>query len=223
MAKQRILVCPVCGETQKETSICRVCNNSLDSDGLLYAEGAIGPWWVRDKERPFFPGMTYDQLAEMAKNGEIERHTIIRGPTTRQLWKVARRVPGISHLLERCHSCGEHVKPEDRTCGACHAQFLKYQDRNNLGVDTAQPSTGEIDGMSSFLSDAQILDTQSTPLTLPTAPTPPPRNDNDDIGSPQFHSLQRKVAQGTRTVRILSVCLVLCVIALIFAIVMCMS
>jgi hypothetical protein len=156
----------------------------------------------------------------MAKNGEIERHTIIRGPTTRQLWKVARRVPGISHLLERCHSCGEHVQPEDRTCGGCGAQFLKYQDRNNFGVDSAQPTAGKIDGMSSFLSDEQILDTQSTPLTLPTAPPPSQHSEDESIGSPQFHSLQRKVQQGTRTVRILSVCVVLCVIALFFTVLM---
>ena len=219
MAKQRILVCPVCGETQQETSVCRACSNSLDTDGLLYAEGSIGPWWVRDKDHPFSPGMTYDHLAELIQTGKVERHTIIRGPTTRQLWKVARRVPGISHLLERCHSCGEHVDINSRHCGACNAQFLSYRDRNNFGVDIALPSEGKIDGMSSFLSDSAILDTQSTPLTLPKTPESIQQSKDDSIGSPQFHALQRKVQQSSRRVKILTVSLTICIIALIFVIV----
>jgi len=220
MAKQRILVCPVCGETQQETSVCRACENSLDTDGLLYAEGSIGPWWVRNKEHPFAPGMTYDHLADMIKRGEVQKHTIIRGPTTRQLWKVARRVPGIAHLVERCHNCGEHVESRARQCESCQAQFLTYRDRNNFGVDTALPPEGSIDGMSSFLSDTVILDTQSTPLTLPKPAFTNNPDREDTIGSPQFNLLQRKVQQGSRTIRILSVCLTLSVIALIFAIVM---
>lgn len=167
MAKQRILVCPVCGETQQETSECNSCKSSLDTDGLLHAEGSIGPWSIRNPDSPFLPGMTYDHLAELARRGEVELHTILRGPTTRQLWKVARRVPGIAHILGRCHSCGEHVEAQDRSCKACNTPFHTYRDRNNFGVDLAVPPEGKVDGMSSFLSDSSILDTQSTPLTLP--------------------------------------------------------
>lgn len=220
MAKQRILVCPVCGETQQETSVCRVCSNSLDTDGLLYAEGSIGPWWVRDKNQPFLPGMTYDHLAEMANTGKLERHSIIRGPTTRQLWKVARRVPGIAHLLGRCHHCGEHVESKARHCESCNTQFLTYRDRNNFGVDTALPSEGKIDGMSSFLSDTSILDTVSTPLTLPPTSDLSNRGAEESIGSPLFHSLQRKVQQQARTIRILSITLTICVIVLLFTVFM---
>tara|TARA_B100000959_G_C14991691_1_gene628222 strand:+ start:456 stop:1160 length:705 start_codon:yes stop_codon:yes gene_type:complete len=219
MTKQRILVCPICGETQNETSECRVCSNSLDVDGLLFAEGGIGPWWVRDEEHPFQPGMTYDLISEMAKNGKIELHTIIRGPTTRQLWKVARRVPGISHLLGRCYSCGEHVEPKDRRCVTCETAFLSYRDRNNLGVDIARPSEGKVDGMSSFLSDTSILDTHSTPLSLPKVSESSNNSKDDSVGSPQFHSLQRRIQQSARTIRILSVFLTLSIIALIITIV----
>jgi RNA polymerase subunit RPABC4/transcription elongation factor Spt4 len=219
MAKQRILVCPVCGETQEETSICRLCENALDADGLLCAEGSIGPWWVRDKKHPFAPGMTYDHLVALVNTGEVGRHAILRGPTTRQLWKVARRVRGIAHLVGRCHNCGEHIENKARQCPACQAPFLTYKDRNNFGVDISLPPEGSIDGMSSFLSDTVILDTLSTPLTLPKAPASNPDRE-DSVGSPQFNALQRRVQQGSRTIRILAVCLTICVIALIFAIVM---
>jgi len=220
MTKQRILVCPVCGETQNETSKCKACDNSLDSEGLLFSEAGIGPWWIRDCDHPFLPGMTYDHLAEMANIGTIERHTIIRGPTTRQFWKVARKVPGIAHLLGRCHSCGEHVEPQARMCEACDAHFLAYRDRNNLGIDAATPSEGKVEGMSSFLSDASILETQSTPLTLPRRSDVSSPSKEGAVGSPQFHSLERKIQQSSRTIRVLSVLLTISIIALIFTIVL---
>jgi hypothetical protein len=218
MAKQRILVCPICGETQQETSVCKVCSSSLDADGLLHAEGSIGPWWARDQQSPFSPGMTYDHIAELARRGDIERHTILRGPTTRQLWKVARRVPGIAHILGRCHNCGEHVDPHARACDACNVPFLTFRDRNNFGVDVTVPSEGKFDGMSSFLSDTSILDTQSTPLTLPTRSEESKHAVEEGIGSPQFHALQRKLRQGGRTIKMLSIALTICFIALVFVV-----
>ena len=70
-----------------------------------------------------------------------------------------------------------------------------------------------------FLSDTAILDTQSAPLTLPKTPETTQGVNDDSIGSPQFHALQRKVQQSGRSIKILSASLTICVIALIFAIV----
>ena len=203
--------------------MCRVCSTLLDTNGLLLAEGAIGPWWVREEELTFRPGITYDNLAELALSGKITLQTIVRGPTTRQLWKVARRVKGLSHLLGRCHNCGEHVSPDDRTCDGCNAQFLKFTDRNNLGLELGAPPKGEASGMSSFLSDAEIFDTQSTPLTLPPktqvqqAPESVETNEAEEsveesVGSPQFRSLQRRLEQGKRRVLVLTISLIIALI-----------
>jgi hypothetical protein len=221
MAKQRILVCPICGETQPEIKMCRVCMVLLEPYGLLLAEGAIGPWWVRNEDLTFRPGITYDNLSALALTGKITLQSIVRGPTTRQLWKVARRVKGLSHLLGRCHNCGEHVSPKDRTCNSCDVQFLKYLDRNNMGLELGAPPKGETGGISSFLSDESIFDTQSTPLTLPSKPESQQVTDNeplkDDasqetIGSPQFRALQRRLEQGRRRVLALSISLIIALI-----------
>ena len=214
MSKQRILVCPICGVAQKETSVCRSCETPLDANGLLHAEGAVGPWWIRDTNRPFCPGMTYDHMVAMARKGEIERHSLLRGPTTRQLWTVARHVPGIAHILGRCHKCDMHVERKTRSCPKCNVPFLAYRDRNNLGLDNSDPSEGEIDGMSSFLNDTSIMDTLSTPMALPDYEQSETTGTDDSVGSPQFRSVQRKLEQRERTVRILAVSLVICVIAL---------
>ena len=213
MAKQRILVCPICGETQPETNVCRGCSTLLEPDGLLLAEGGFGPWWIRNEGLFFRPGITYEQLADLAKKGIIDLQTIVRGPTTRQLWKVARRVQGIAHLLGRCHRCGEHVQSTDLSCGACATPFLRYPDRNNLGLEMGMPSKGEPSGLSSFLSDAEIMETQSTPLTLPKVVQQQSNGDGsqaeaESVGSPQFRALQRQLEKGKRRNLVLSVALV---------------
>ncbi|MEE2912763.1 MAG: hypothetical protein VX436_03055 [Planctomycetota bacterium] len=219
MTKQRILVCPICGETQRETSVCCSCETSLDPNGLLHAEGAVGPWWVRNEEQPFCPGMTYDHIVAMARKGEFERHSLVRGPTTRQLWTVARHVPGIAHILGRCHKCDAHVSPKTRPCPECKAPFLAYRDRNNLGLDNSDPSEGEIDGMSSFLNDTSILDTMSAPLTLPNLEQSEEPSIDSSVASPEFRSIQRRLEQSKRTGRILGISLIICVIMLIISLI----
>jgi len=220
MAKQRILVCPICGETQPEIKACRVCKTLLNSGGLLLAEGRMGPWWVRNEDLTFRPGITYDNLSALALTGKITLQSIVRGPTTRQLWKVARRVKGLSHLLGRCHNCGEHVSPKDRACDSCDVQFLKYPDRNNMGLELGAPPKGETSGISSFLSDESIFDTQSTPLTLPSKSESQKATGNESlkeaseesVGSPQFRALQRRLEQGKRRVLTLTISLIIALI-----------
>ena len=77
--------------------------------------------------------------------------------------------------------------------------------------------------MSSFLSDAEIFDTQSTPLTLPPkaqvqqVPESVKSNQAEEsaeesVGSPQFRSLQRRLEQGKRRVLALSILLIIALI-----------
>ena len=212
MSKQRIVVCPICGGAQEESSLCVSCGISLEKDSLLIAEGAFGPWWVRADDKPHHPGMTYDLLANLARKGKIERHTLLRGPTTRQLWMTARKVPGIAHLLERCHNCGEHVEKKDRSCSKCNASFLAYRDRNNLGLDCSEPTEGEVDGMSAFLNDTMIMNTTSTPLQMPTKRGPQATTEEETgVGSPQFRAVQRRLEETIRTTKVLKIVIVILV------------
>ena len=215
MAKQRILACPLCGETQYEQSVCKQCAARLDPDGLLLAEASFGPWYIRDEDLPFSPGMTYDILIRKVRDGVIENYTLLRGPTTRQLWKVANRVPGIAHLLGRCHACREHIDSNSRSCTSCGEAFGGYRDRNNLGLDKGDPPKVEVDGVSSFIGDTAIYDTTSEPIQLYSsdidasdAPvTSAPEQNNDAPGTPAFRSLQRRLEGVQRIKRILIVAL----------------
>ena len=94
----------------------------------------MGPWQIRDKNQPFRPSCCYDVLKSMAAAGKIKPTTVMRGPTTRQFWSIARNVPGVSHLIGYCHECGNHVSPSDSRCGQCHAIFSEPRQRNELGL-----------------------------------------------------------------------------------------
>ncbi len=212
MAKQRILACPLCGETQYEQSVCKQCGGKLDPDGLLLAEASFGPWYIRDEDNPFAPGMTYDLVVQKIEDKALHRFSLVRGPTTRQLWIVAKRVPGIAHLLGRCHKCDEHVDPVSIACSVCGVAFGGYRDRDSLGIEEMHSKKVEAAGVSSFLGDTAIFDTCSEPISIPeTSYETQQRSDGETDsygpGSPAFRVLQRTIESLKRTNRILMVAL----------------
>ena len=99
--------------------------------------------------------------------------------------------------------------------------FLAYRDRNNLGLDDSEPSEGEIDGMSSFLNDTMILNTTSTPLTVPQRKhsADGATGEGGGVGTPEFRALQRQLEATLRTKRNLTIALVISLLILLVLIV----
>lgn len=100
----------------------------------------MGPWYIRDKQNPFRPGCSFEVLLKQLEKGKIKPTTILRGPTTRQYWSVARNVPGISQYVGYCYACGEHVDKKDKSCGKCGAKFAYRPERDALGLDPLDAS-----------------------------------------------------------------------------------
>ncbi len=94
----------------------------------------MGPWTIRDRRQPFRPGCSYDVLVSMAKAGRIKGTTILRGPTTRQFWTLARNAPGVAHLVGYCHQCGHHVEGTEDACPKCQTPFRAVKVRDHLGL-----------------------------------------------------------------------------------------
>ena len=139
MAKSKVLICPYCGQTQPAGERCRACGGLFEPLSRQATHNAMGPWFVRDARRPFQPGCSYETLIQLIERGQVNKYSIIRGPTTRQFWTVARRVPGVAHLLGYCHNCDASVDPGDHGCHACGVPFGAYLDRNFLGLPEVQP------------------------------------------------------------------------------------
>ncbi|MFK7960271.1 MAG: hypothetical protein AB8G96_07065 [Phycisphaerales bacterium] len=144
MASVRLLVCPYCGDTQPPGDVCRRCRGAFDEESRRASLNAMGPWFLRDPRRPFLPGCSYETMVQRAERGELTGVSIIRGPTTKQLWAAARRVPAIAHLVGYCHACDASVARGSSRCAACNAVFGAWMDRNQLGLPDIQLLDGSI-------------------------------------------------------------------------------
>ena len=152
MSNPKAVICPYCGEAQPTADQCRACGGLFEPLSRQATHNAMGPWFLRDIRRPFQPGCSYETLVKMIERGQVTKLSIIRGPTTRQFWTLARRVPGVAHLLGYCHACDASVDaPEGSSnaiegvwgaahgCHACGVPFGAYLDRNFMGLPEVRP------------------------------------------------------------------------------------
>lgn len=146
MASPRRLVCPWCGHLGPADATapgCEACGGGFDPESRRESQNEMGPWFVRDPARPFAPGCSYERLVRRIDAGEVRAATIIRGPTTRQLWAAARRVPAVAHLLGYCHACGGRVPRGAERCGGCGTRFEPWLERDRLGLGPVRLDPGD--------------------------------------------------------------------------------
>lgn len=133
-ANEKLVLCPYCGHAQYGGDRCEACAGLFEPLSRRATQLAMGPWQIRDKHNPFRPGCCYDVLKKMAAAGKIKSTTVMRGPTTRQFWSIARNVPGVAHLIGYCHACGTRVQAGVPACPSCDAPFIEPRERNALGL-----------------------------------------------------------------------------------------
>ena len=158
MAKTKVVICPYCGESQPAGDLCRSCGGYFDELSRQATHNDMGPWFLRNIRRTFQPGCSYETIIKLIDRGQIDKYTIIRGPTSKQFWTIARRVPGISHLLGYCHNCDAKVGPDEHGCPTCGELFGAYLDRNMLGLPEIKPLPWE----------ASIGEEEQPPSPLPS-------------------------------------------------------
>lgn len=134
MTDAKALICPYCGVLQRSADACAACGTPIDAETRRRTLARMGPWFLRSETQPFMPGCSWEQLSEFVRAGIVTRDSVLRGPTTRQLWTLARRTPGVAHLLGVCHACQRKVDPTSEACPACRASFGAPLDRNALGI-----------------------------------------------------------------------------------------
>lgn len=132
--QHQFVLCPYCGHPQAKTERCVECGGLFEPLSIKSTQVSMGPWFIRDRNRPFLPGCSFDVLRKQIDAGRIKPTTIMRGPTTHQLWEIARNVPGVAHLIGYCHRCNASVKPTDEQCPSCQAKFKIPQQRDELGL-----------------------------------------------------------------------------------------
>ena len=130
----RGLLCPYCGAVSPNVKSCLACGGLFEPLSRQATQNSMGPWFIRDDQKPFMPGCSYEVIRALVRKGKIGPDTIIRGPTTNQFWAFARRAPGVAHLLGLCHACATRVPADATRCASCDAQFAHTADRQSLGL-----------------------------------------------------------------------------------------
>jgi len=138
----RSLVCPYCGTVTEDTGRCGACSGRFDPLSRQATQNQMGPWFIRDDHQPNRPGCTYETLVRLIEQGKISTESVLRGPTTRQFWTLARHMPGVAHRLGVCHSCQASVQADGFACPHCHASFSVERDRQHLGLGPVRPLPG---------------------------------------------------------------------------------
>lgn len=139
----RSIVCPYCGSVTPDSGRCTQCNGRFDPLSRQATQNQMGPWEIRDDRVPFRPGCSYATLARLIEQGVIGPDTVLRGPSTRQFWMLAKHTPGVAHKLGVCHNCQTQVKPDAFSCPSCQATFEVERDRQHLGLGPSRPLPGQ--------------------------------------------------------------------------------
>lgn len=119
-------VCPFCGLTREVTdhfdpaSPCPRCTLPDTASTRNATRLRVGPWFVRQVRNPWAPGMRFETLLALIKRGQVTKDSIVRGPTTQQLWKRAADIKGLSREFGLCHSCGTEISTQATSCPQCN-------------------------------------------------------------------------------------------------------
>lgn len=140
--KQKIVICPYCGNAQHATDRCEVCRGLFEPLSRRATQISMGPWYVRGGN-PYLPGCSFEMIKRQIAAGRIKPNTIMRGPTTRQFWTVARKVPGVAVLLGYCDACNARVETTARRCRSCGNFLTPQHDRDGLGLQYPTDAAAE--------------------------------------------------------------------------------
>ncbi|MCA9303355.1 MAG: hypothetical protein KC996_04470 [Phycisphaerales bacterium] len=190
--KLRSLICPFCGAVTPDTGRCKSCAARFDPLSRQATQNQMGPWTIRDEQSPFRPGCTYETLLRLIDQGVVRLDTVIRGPTTRQFWTLARHTPSVAHRLGVCHNCQTAVDRESFMCPSCQASFTPERDRQHMGLGPSRPLPGQ----------AAMIHASPEMLASPAAQMPgneTPKNAARDEDAMQAIIEWRRAFQSERT------------------------
>src|SRR5688572_7246396 len=98
-------LCPFCGTLNAGFDSETPCSKCLIADTPAARSAAhqrVGPWFVLHSRNPSAPGMSYNAIVGLVRRAQVKPRSIVRGPTTRQLWQFASSVRGLSREFGVC-------------------------------------------------------------------------------------------------------------------------
>lgn len=198
-------VCPFCGSVNTipegdpaaQGAPCPRCSMSDTPATRKATKARIGPWFVRQTRNPAAPGMRFDTLLALVRRGQVTAQSVVRGPTTHQLWRFAAQVKGLSRAFGVCYSCGGSVEPDATLCTHCNRMQEPPLNPDVL-LETALASVGEHQAVRRDLRPAEPPPAAPAPSRPGPAPAPPVSSapPQPDIFSPADQLPEDAVAGG---------------------------
>lgn len=174
--------CPFCGAVSERTSSpCQRCGMENTPDARKATKARIGPWYVLQARNPAAPGMRFETLLGFVRKGRVRARSVVRGPTTHQLWRFAAHVKGLSREFGLCYSCGSAIEPTANICPQCNRlqeppvnPDVLLEDRGEDGSSAAAAGRG----------GSPVYRELPAPVEAAKPPTPEP--DEAEIVIPAF-------------------------------------
>jgi hypothetical protein len=179
-------VCPFCGTLAiNADDLCTRCGMQNTPVTRKATIDRMGPWFVLQSRNPAAPGMKFNTLKALAAKGRIRSRSVVRGPTTDQLWTFASQVRGLSRELGICWTCSAEIPKTSVSCPHCAAlQEVPANPDVLLESAAATPIVEPFRKISVF--EAELLDANSA-IDLDSMgprPAPPPRRPLPSPSSP---------------------------------------
>jgi hypothetical protein len=195
------VVCPFCAHVRgvrDASAACPKCTME-DTVGTRRSTGErIGPWFVLQRKNPTAPGLKFSVLLTLARRGHVTAKSIVRGPTTGQLWRFASEVKGLSRMFGICWHCKASVSPDATTCPRCKsAQEIPDDPDVFLESHSSLPLMRELPATNGFASGETIASAPSSE-NLPAAP----RRDREPVRRPTSVNGLDDLADLTRALAI---------------------
>ena len=131
-------VCPFCGNiNSRSDDRCLRCDMPNTTTTRQATRSRIGPWYVLQSRNPSAPGMKFHTLLNLITKGKVTDRSVVRGPTTHQLWRFAGRVRGISREFGLCYACCAAIEPTATHCFSCQRSQMPPADPDML-LDDAE-------------------------------------------------------------------------------------
>ena len=140
-------LCPFCGSFNN--CVGRPCVHcALEDTNATRAATSqrVGPWFVLQSRNPTAPGMNFDTLTSLIHRHVVTPRSVVRGPTTGQLWRLASKVRGLSREFGQCYDCGEDIERDDTVCPHCdRLQTLPDtpEARGEMVIEETRPAISE--------------------------------------------------------------------------------
>lgn len=113
-------LCPFCGSLNGGVGrVCARCQQAENSEAREAARQQSGSWFVLQADNTNAPGINFEQLRTLVQQGFVTPRSVVRGPGTGHLWRLASKVRGISRELGVCYSCGGNIETTEINCPHC--------------------------------------------------------------------------------------------------------